>query len=491
MTIKPNLAIQCDTFSLLERVSDKSIDLVYLDPPWVFHEIEKEDYYEFIFKVIQQSYRCLKDTGSLFFYSNPDLNTDFHLLIKKIFDARNFVTEFIIPRKTLVVRKNSLGQVHDTVILYTKTENHSLNFRIKKTSADSLKNIFPFKDNKGRYRTESAFSHGDRSALTFKWKGVEPHLGQHWKFSKDRLDKLFEEGFISMQLGNQRYRLKTYYKEDDAYMPIGTIWDDISSFDKSANYSGVQSEELLDRIIEIGTKQGDFILDPFFGSGTSLVVALKKERKVIGCDNSPAGYAVLQQRLEYNKLLNNIRLENKGDLKTYPIVNDDYLKLNPTEDDKLFDLILKGESDILEFKESLCWNFNTNKSDKSLVDNVIKSIAAFLNNSGGTVLIGIRNDMSFLDLKIDFEDADPGKRDKDGYELFLNNKIKDLLGSEAIGKCKISFHILNDCEICKIVVANSKSPIFFNKNFYVRNNNQSVKLSVDEFYSFIKSRDLL
>ena len=144
MIIQPNLAIECDTLGFLERVHNNSVDLVYLDPPWSFMKDESDDYYEFIFKVIQHSYRCLKDSGSLFFYSNPDLNTDFHLLLKKTFDAKAFTTEFVIPRKSYGNNSRTLGQTHDTIILYTKTEKHSLNFKIKHVIPEEVKRLFPY-----------------------------------------------------------------------------------------------------------------------------------------------------------------------------------------------------------------------------------------------------------------------------------------------------------------------------------------------------------
>jgi DNA modification methylase len=61
--------------------------------------------------------------------------------------------------------------------------------------------------------------------------------------------------------------------------------------------------ELCSRLIDIYTKKGDVVLDPFMGSGSALVVARDKGRKAIGCDINPRFVSLAKKRLSQQKLV--------------------------------------------------------------------------------------------------------------------------------------------------------------------------------------------
>lgn len=60
--------------------------------------------------------------------------------------------------------------------------------------------------------------------------------------------------------------------------------------------------ELPFRLIQLYTYKGDVILDPFMGSGTTAIAALKAERKYIGYDADPAYVKLAQERIESCRL---------------------------------------------------------------------------------------------------------------------------------------------------------------------------------------------
>jgi hypothetical protein len=70
----------------------------------------------------------------------------------------------------------------------------------------------------------------------------------------------------------------------------------------------------------------------------------------------------------------------------------------------------------------------------------------------------------------------------------LNNKIRDLLGVDAVHRCRIAFFEIQKNQICKIDVRQSKDPVFLNGEFFVRMNNQTGKLSTLEFHAYMKRR---
>ena len=86
------ILINSDCLFVMERLKDRSIDLVYLDPPWDTGvdfagntDLKNADYEEFIFYVLQQAKRLLKRNGNLILHSVSTLNINFHNLIGQIF----------------------------------------------------------------------------------------------------------------------------------------------------------------------------------------------------------------------------------------------------------------------------------------------------------------------------------------------------------------------------------------------------------------------
>ena len=71
---------------------------------------------------------------------------------------------------------------------------------------------------------------------------------------------------------------------------VDNLWDDIAGLGtvpgEDVNYPTQKTERLLQRVLETATLPGDLVLDPFFGSGTTLAVARKLGRAWIGCDSN-------------------------------------------------------------------------------------------------------------------------------------------------------------------------------------------------------------
>jgi transcriptional regulator with XRE-family HTH domain len=85
----------------------------------------------------------------------------------------------------------------------------------------------------------------------------------------------------------------------------------------------------------------------------------------------------------------------------------------------LENLIAEGEHERLEFKQTLRWDIRQATVNKKLEDVVVKTIAAFANHKGGTLLIGVRDDGGIEGLEPDFNCT--GGRDK--FDLHLTNLI--------------------------------------------------------------------
>ncbi|MDZ7832475.1 MAG: DUF262 domain-containing protein [Desulfobacterales bacterium] len=159
------------------------------------------------------------------------------------------------------------------------------------------------------------------------------------------------------------------------------------------------------------------------------------------------------------------------------------------------ELISEGESNELEFKSSLRWDYRQGKVNSELEQVVLKTLAAFSNSDGGTLLIGVKDDGELLGLQPDFNSLN-GNKDK--FELHLRNLINKTFGKVfATNNINIGFYVLDDEEICKIEIKKGEKPQFIEetdrhgkkiKKFYARSGNSSQEFAIDEATEFIKSR---
>jgi len=162
----------------------------------------------------------------------------------------------------------------------------------------------------------------------------------------------------------------------------------------------------------------------------------------------------------------------------------------------LEDLIAEGESDELEFKSSLRWDYKEDRMNKRLEEVVIKSVAAFANGQGGTLLIGVDDDGEPLGLERDYGTL--GAVDHDRFEIHIRNLLNEAFGQSFVaGKVRISFPSIGTLQICEIDISQAQQPLIVkvpDKNgratekFYVRSGNSSVEMPMSEMPSYISER---
>ncbi|HMO76433.1 MAG TPA: DUF262 domain-containing protein [Sphingopyxis sp.] len=163
----------------------------------------------------------------------------------------------------------------------------------------------------------------------------------------------------------------------------------------------------------------------------------------------------------------------------------------------LEEMITEGESEELEFKQSLRWDANEGRINRDLEAVVVKTVAAFANSyAGGTLLIGVDDDGVPVGLERDY--ASLGDADKDRYELHLRNLFAKAFGQDfTASKLKIGFPQTGGCEICKIDVSPADRAIIVSGNdkkgvpyerLYVRSGNSSPDLPLNEIPAFLAKR---
>lgn len=259
----------------LGKVQDKSVDLMYLDPPFFTQKTHKlttrdnsveyefadswktlGDYLLFMKERLEACHRVLKETGTIFLHCDKSASHHLRVLLDEVFGANNFRNEIIWSYKRWSNSKNSLQNAHQTIYFYSKSNSYTFNTL-----------------------------YTDYSATT-------------------NIDQI-------LQLRERDERGKAVYKKDKngnivlgkekKGVPLSDVWNIPFLNPKATERTGYPTQKpilLLEQIIKIASNEGDLVLDPFCGSGTTLVAAQLLNRTYIGIDISEEAITLTQSRLE-------------------------------------------------------------------------------------------------------------------------------------------------------------------------------------------------
>ena len=165
--------------------------------------------------------------------------------------------------------------------------------------------------------------------------------------------------------------------------------------------------------------------------------------------------------------------------------------------DELLKLIKKGETEFVEFKSSLRWDYREEKVNKALEDVILKSISAFSNAKGGTLFIGVNDNMEVIGMEPDFKTLK--KQDADYFELHIRKLINNQFGIRFSNKhLLIQFPEFEGKIICVIYITSGDSPLYLKtrnkqghevEKFYVRSGNASQEIaSLQEINEYVNDR---
>lgn len=158
---------------------------------------------------------------------------------------------------------------------------------------------------------------------------------------------------------------------------------------------------------------------------------------------------------------------------------------NPTL--PLIDVIKRGESDRLEFKATFQWDVRQRQVNKDLRQASLKTIAAFLNTWGGTLLIGVEDDGTVRGLDDDLKTCG-NSVDKLGQTLA--SSINEAIGPVYVPFYRSTYEEIGGKIVCRIEVKRSSEAVFMKgakgNEFYVRQGNTTRSLDVEEAHRYIK-----
>ncbi|MCZ2151416.1 MAG: hypothetical protein LC126_27030 [Bryobacterales bacterium] len=270
-----NTLLLGDCLDVLTGISSELVDLIYVDPPFLTQKVHRlgtrdgkktysfkdlwsssENYGDFLLTRLGECHRCLKNTGSLFFHCDDNSGHIARLVLDDIFGGENFQSEIIWTYKRWSNSRRGLLPSHQTILFYAKTDSFKFNPVVtgysQSTNIDQILQR-RIRDERGKAvyaRTETGepISNGGK-------KGV----------------------------------------------PLGDVWEIPYLNPKARERVGYPTQKpvlLLERMIKLCTDPGDVVLDPFCGSGTTIVAAGLLGRAAIGIDNSEEALALARTRLE-------------------------------------------------------------------------------------------------------------------------------------------------------------------------------------------------
>jgi site-specific DNA-methyltransferase (adenine-specific) len=264
--------------------------------------------------------RVLKPTGSIYLHCDPAASHYLKMLMDAVFGADKFRNEIIWKRTSAHSASKRWGPVHDVILFYVKSVAFVWNHVFQEYKTEYLEDFYRYTDEKGRFRVGDLTGAGTRKGESGEaWRGVNPtDAGRHWavpnkvlveavgeksrKWSvQDKLDDLDERGLIYWPPKGRMPGFKRYLDETSG-VPVVDVIADINPIGAQAaerlGYPTQKPEELVGRIIKASSNEGDLVLDPFCGCGTTIAAAQRLNRRWIGIDITHLAMTLMKERIK-------------------------------------------------------------------------------------------------------------------------------------------------------------------------------------------------
>lgn len=344
---------------LLQQRFTKAINCIYIDPPFNLKVngdfLYRTDYKDSTWNTllhnrIEITTSLLSDNS--FFYLRCDNNGN-HLarhILDETLGAEHFLAELLVQR----IRKNvtsqgriSLPLANDSLFLYSNTEDYKFNNPYTKLK-EARESYWRRVDDSSGFRNPPERVIFGKTFLPYKHEA-------HFKYSQESMDRMIEEGklrIICKQCGEPHYKgvwekcpkcgceqaTPQYLVGETDKIILDTNWTDIAGYSSKTGFSTENAEILLNRALEVCSSENDLVCDYFGGSGTTMAVAMQKNRKWLGVEMGDQYEIFIRPRLkqimhkghscyfkyirleQYEDTLNNLKVKDsfgKNDNESY------------------------------------------------------------------------------------------------------------------------------------------------------------------------------
>jgi len=248
---------------------------------------------------LRELHRVLKSTGSIYLHCDSTASHYLKIIMDTVFGTENFRNEIIWKRVTAHSDAERYGKVTDRILFYTKTGKYVFNKPRKARNEDYIKSHFKPDANGRLYRLDNLNPPGGRGPI-YEFHGLK----RPWRFTQQKMLELEAKGLIYTK--SKVPQIIRYLDVLDATggAAIHELWNDIAPINSQAKERmGFQTQKpiaLLERIIMTSSNEGDLILDPFCGCGTTIIAAQQLKRRWVGIDITHLAIALIRSRLRKN-----------------------------------------------------------------------------------------------------------------------------------------------------------------------------------------------
>jgi len=276
--------------------------------------------------------RVLKETGSIYLHCDPTASHYLKILMDAVFGPQFFQNEISWRRSSahsdVKQGMKRCGRVRDVLLFYSHSSGNTWNVQYTPYAEEYLVSEYKHVTKDKRYYKETdltaARPGGDteflwrvkrREGLKERWdadledeyldpqkgweyKGVPPYNGRFWAYSKPNIIAFYKSGnIVHRETGMPRLM---QFADEMPGVPLQDDWDDINrtAGEEDLGYPTQKPEALLERIIKSSSNEGDVVLDPFCGCGTTVQVAQRLNRRWIGIDITHLAIGLIKKRLD-------------------------------------------------------------------------------------------------------------------------------------------------------------------------------------------------
>jgi site-specific DNA-methyltransferase (adenine-specific) len=247
-----NKTINQNLFHILDYLPPQSVDLIFIDPPYnmnkafnttKFDEMTTEGYFQWLESWFPALLKTLKPDGSLYLCGDWRSSTALHLLLEKYLIVQNRITW---EREKGRGAKLNFKNCSEDIWFCTASKKYTFNVDAIKLKR---KVLAPYKDEEGSPKDWTQEDNSNQFRLTSP----------------------------------------------------SNLWTDITvpfwSMPENTDHPTQKPEKLLAKIILASSNEGDIVLDPFMGSGTTSVTAKKLKRNYVGIDAEKLYCCLAEKRL--------------------------------------------------------------------------------------------------------------------------------------------------------------------------------------------------
>ena len=227
-----------------------------------------------------EMHRVLKPKGSVYLHCDATASHYLKLVMDAVWGAKMFRNEIVWLRDPAGKGAKRVSaqwpRNFDVLLFYSKTDHNYFQQQYTALS-EAQKRAYRYRDERGHYK---AVQRGD--------------------YSDDSMERFRREGRVHVSSTGKEY---VKYYLDEAVSTVGAVWSDICGFGtltasrEKLGYPTQKPESLLERIIRASSAEGDLVLDPFCGCGTTLAVAERLNRRWIGIDITHLAITLTKHRL--------------------------------------------------------------------------------------------------------------------------------------------------------------------------------------------------